>query len=328
MAEEWRTAAGWAAEAKAIGIDPKIVPNERRGVAAKAARESWPSRPRSGAGGGVEYPLSGLPEAFQAALRGHRARRELREARAVALVEDLPAAEDLKTYQRGAMEARAILLAEIDRLVLTGLSQGKAIATLLDLAAKRELAPVLQRAVAAANARSNATRTLTRATVYNWLKARDQAGGAVVALAPVAKPEGGIPAWAPTFMARYCQPQKPSIPMVLEDWPAGEAKPSADQVRRFLRRVDAVSRNAGRIGPRDLRKLRAYVARDTAELWPGAIFCGDGHTFKAEVAHPLHGQPFRPEVTMMVDVFTRRIVGWSVALAENTSSVADALRHA
>lgn len=77
-----------------------------------------------------------------------------------------------------------------------------------------------------------------------------------------------------------------------------------------------------------MRAHKTYVARDTSELEAGYIFIGDGHTFKAQVAHPVHKRPFRPEVTTFLDVKPRRAVGFSVALAENTWGVADALRHA
>jgi putative transposase len=77
MAEDWRTAAGWAAEAKALGVDPKkVMPHGERAVQLKADRESWSFRDRVGRGGGREYPLSGLPKAFHDALdQAERARR-------------------------------------------------------------------------------------------------------------------------------------------------------------------------------------------------------------------------------------------------------------
>ncbi|MCW2488925.1 transposase family protein, partial [Candidatus Symbiopectobacterium sp. NZEC127] len=38
-------------------------------------------------------------------------------------------------------------------------------------------------------------------------------------------------------------------------------------------------------------------------------------------------RPFTPELTLVIDGRTRYVVGWSLALAENTLAVADALRH-
>ncbi len=77
MADEvWKTAAGWADEAKAKGVDPEIMPRSERNVRAKAERESWPYREREASGGGREYPLSGLPTAFHDALdQAERTRR-------------------------------------------------------------------------------------------------------------------------------------------------------------------------------------------------------------------------------------------------------------
>jgi putative transposase len=329
MTGEWRSAAGWAAEAKALGVDPKaVMPHSERNVRDKADRESWSFRERTKGGGGREYPLSALPAVFQKAL----ARKTLKAASAELhgqLALPLLEAADLKTYQRSPMEARAALLGHIDHVMITqGISQGKAIEALIDLADKRELPPELQRAVAVANTRTNTGRTLSRATVYGWLKARGEAAGNVVALAPKAAPEVERPAYAWTLIKLWCRPTKPNITEILEGWPEGEEKPSYFQARRYLKKLDEITKNRGRMGPRLLKSLQAYVARDTSELWPGAIFIGDGHTFKREVAHPIHGRPFRPEVTSFLDVYTRRWVGWSAALAENTWSVADALRSA
>ncbi len=300
------------------------LPTSPQGLNAKAKRDGWSGRKRGDSSQAWEYALSALPAAAQKAI----AAKALAKGAPQQLQLALPEVGDLKGYQRTTMDARAALLAEIDRLVLTGMSSGKAVDALVEMARERSLAPELQRLVPLANARANATRTLTRATVYNWLKDRREAGGKVTALATASVPQAPIPAWAPTFMRLYGRPTKPGIPEVLETWPEGEEKPSYDQCRRFLKRLDAISRNMGRMGAKAIKQIKAYIARDVSELWPGAVFIGDGHTYKQEVAHPIHGRPFRPEITAILDVYTRKWVGWSAALAENTWSVADALRHA
>jgi len=328
MTEEWKSAQGWADAAKAAGIDRKVMPHSERNVRDKATRESWSFRDRDAGGGGREYHVSALPAAFRKALTHQAVKAPSRAP--VQLSLDLPRIEDMKTYQRGPLEARAALLAEIDRLVLTGHTVTHAIAAVVDAAATGALPPELQRLVPIANARGGASgsRTLSERSLKRWRAAVRQADGQVAALAPTAVPESPIPAWAPTFMQLYARPTKPGIPEVLEGWPAGEDRPSYDQAKRFLKRVDAITRNMGRMGARALKSIKAYVARDFSELWPGAVFIGDGHTYKQEVAHPVHGGPFRPEITAILDVYTRKWVGWSAALAENTWSVADAVRHA
>ncbi len=319
------TTEGWHTAAELAKLRLPGLPATKAGIIGKAQRDGWERQQRLQSGGGWLYPVSALPPEARKAL----AARSLRQNEA--LVHSplaLLAIGDLKDYQRRPMDARVALLAEIDRLVLIGHTVTAAIATMVELAAKGELAPELQRLVPIANARSGEGRSLSVRSLKRWLSDRRKAGGNVVALATAAVPEAPIQPWAATFMHLYARPTKPGIPEVLEDWPEGEEKPSKDQCRRFLRRLDAISRNAGRMGARALKSIKAYVARDVSELWPGAVFIGDGHTYKQEVAHPIHGQPFRPEITVILDVFTRKWVGWSAALAENTWSVADALRHA
>ncbi|EJZ0693954.1 transposase, partial [Escherichia coli] len=43
--------------------------------------------------------------------------------------------------------------------------------------------------------------------------------------------------------------------------------------------------------------------------------------------HPVHGRPFAPEVTFIIDGGTRFVVGWSMDLAENVFAVAGAIQH-
>ena len=291
-----------------------------RAIHLRAAKEGWSFEEEKLAGGGKRrlFRDDQLPATVQRALG--------------IAVTNLPArvdAADLKDHQRRRMEARASVLALVDHYVsIEGMTRAKAIEAVVARARARTLPPLLQDQVGVANARANDTRTLTRATLFNWLKARDRANGDVVGLATSAPAESPPPAWASTFMQFYGRPSKPNLTDVLAAWPAGEPAPTYDQARRFLKRLDAVTRNAGRLGPRALKSLKAYTIRDVSNLWPGAVFIGDGHTFKAEVAHPIHGRPFRPEITAIIDVYSRRWVGWSAALAENTWSVADALRHA
>lgn len=311
-----------AAELASMGIPG--LPATKANVIAMANRESWARRPREGRGGGFEYPVAALPPKAQRALAQ-------REIGAVALAPfELPRIDDLRAGQLSALQARIALLAEIDRLVQSGgLSRAKAVEALVTSARSRKLPSHLQALISAANARAGkeGKRTLCRATLFNWLKARDASGDAR-AIAPKAGPEAAIPPWADTLLRLWGRPTKPNLTDVLEAWPQGEVAPSYSQARRFMKRVDPITRNTGRLGPRALKSMKAYIVRDVSKLWPGAVYVGDGHTFKAEVAHPIHGRPFRPEVTAILDVFTRRWVGWSVDLAENTWAVADALRHA
>ncbi|WP_342239669.1 DNA-binding protein [Inquilinus sp. OTU3971] len=309
------------------------LPATERGIRKMAERLGWKGRNRSGRGGGIEYPVTTLPAAARKAL----AQRSLKLAAPAPVAPNQAprGADQLKSWQRTTMDARAALLAEVERLRLAaGLSRGKAVETLVDLARDGGLRPDLAAAVPLANARAgkSGSRTLCRATIYNWFKERDTAGAVALAPREAAPTRPAVPDWAPPFWRLWAQPQKWSIAHCLERLaealPANVAAPSYDQVKRFLRQMSVIDRNRGRLGPRQLKTMRAYVTRDYADLWPTAIYVADGHTFDAEVAHPIHGQPFRPEVTVVIDVATRVIVGWSIGIVENTWGVADALRHA
>lgn len=309
--------------AKAIGLSESQVKRN-------AARDGWSYEEKAVRGGRQRhYPIASLPKPVADALLTAKVSATLpvqRTQNAVAL----PVATSLKDYQRLTMLARAAILAEIDALVMEGFSQGKAVSRLVEMAAADELRADLAALIPTANARSgNGGRKLSRATLYNWLKDRAKANGNALALAPARVPETAIPAWAGPLMDLYARPTKPSLAWAVEELAARlPDAPSYDQARRFLGRLDTITRHAGRMGPRALKSYRAYVARDVSELWPGAVYVADGHCFDAEVAHPRHGRPFRPEITAIVDVFTRRIVGWSLGLAENAWDVTAAAVNA
>lgn len=315
----------WWGASELAGL--KGLPATVRGVSKIAARQSWIRRKRRERGGGYEYSIDSLPPDTRNAL----IRREVRKGDTLpAPREPLKAEQPLKDWQQETLRARAAILSEIDGLVLAGAGKDQAVRALVQMAKEKALPDHLALLVPIANARAGNKQTLSRATLYNWM--RERRDGGVEALSPAPVKEEPIPSWAGPLMRHYARPQKPSLAWAVEELarelaPGGEI-PSYDQARRFVKRLGAVARNQGRMGPRALKSMKAYVARDVSELWPTAIYTADGHTFDGEVAHPIHGKPFRPEITAVIDVFTRRIVGWSAALSENTWGVLDAARHA
>ena len=286
---------------------PQLQKSERQ-IQRDAKDCGWDARRRAGKGGGWEYSVKSLPETAQAALRKRHltahSKALVDQAASTAVARIDPAG--LKSYQRDTMQARAAILAHIDALVLAGSSLSKAINALVGMAKDGDLPPELAELMTVANARAGAGRTLSRATLYNWIEIRAKAGGNAVALAPSALAETPIPEWAGPLMDLYGRPTKPSLAWAVEELAKKlrpDLAPSYDQARRFLLKLDTITRNVGRMGPRALKSYRAYVARDTAELWPTAVYVADGHCFDAEVSHPRHGRPFRPEITTVVDVY-------------------------
>lgn len=309
------------------------LPSTQQNIKRRARQEGWPAQKRGGRGGGWEYPLSALPRQARDALLTREAAAPV-PAAADAPPADAPVLPDLPSLtdrQREVAAARAALVAEVNNLGAR-FGRSKAIDAVIAHAKAGTLRPDLQELVPVANAKANATRTLARRTVYNWVQAQDSGG--VRALAPRAgnEPDRDIPPWAAALLRAYRQPQKPSLHQAVAalraDPPEGVTPPSYDQARRFLAKLDPITKAKGRVGPNALRAYKAFTRRETSDLWPGAVFSADGHSFKARVINPLSGKPFTPEVTAVIDIHTRYVAGWSCGLAENSVDVLEALSAA
>ncbi|MBR5940566.1 MAG: transposase [Neisseriaceae bacterium] len=192
-----------------------------------------------------------------------------------------------------------------------------------------------------ANARKNNNRTLSVPSLMRWVKAVRESASSfefMVKLSPKPPhseiPLDGLP-WIGAFLSFYRKPNKPTTVMAYDEFRAwwleekqGDTAnlPSFSTVQRVVKRLPEIVKQVGRKTGSELRQVMPYIERDWSGLKPNDVWIGDGHSFKARVAHPVHGNPFKPEVTMIIDGHTRLIVGWAVSLAENTLAVADALR--
>ena len=70
-----------------------------------------------------------------------------------------------------------------------------------------------------------------------------------------------------------------------------------------------------------------YVTRTTDDMWPTTVYTADGKTFDAEIEDPVSHNAIRPEITTVMDLVTRKVVGISLGRSENQKSVAEALRR-
>ena len=249
---------------------------------------------------------------------------------AIAPSSDPTAIPAMKDWQRQRMDARLAVLRHLDHLVEgEGITRERAINRLLGDAEAGRLPDQLRAMLPMANARSGQSgdRTLSRRTLQRW--AADAKLG-MEHLAPKAS-DRAMPGWLPQLLAIYRQPQEPSLSWAVQalvgQLPTGARAPSYDAARRWLIKVGAVERERGRMLPRELKTIKPFRRREKPD-YPFDVLTADGHTFDAEIAHPEHGRPFRPELTMVVDVATNRIVGWSAWEKESTWSVMDAFRMA
>ena len=251
-------------------------------------------------------------------------------APAIAQPQEPRSIQDMKDWQRQRMDARVGILHYLNRMAReNGLSAERAVARLIAQADEKRLPDDIQRLIPLANARSGQSgdRTLSRRTLQRWAK---EAREGLDRLAPKAT-DRVTPSWLPLLLDIYRQPQKPSLSWSVQTLvgrlPEGAKAPSYDSARRWMDKVGAVERERGRMLPRELKTIKPFRRREKPE-YPYDILTADGHTFDAEIAHPEHGRPFRPELTMVVDVATNRIVGWSAWEKESSWSVMDAFRMA
>ncbi len=144
---------------------------------------------------------------------------------------------------------------------------------------------------------------------------------------------GHNPVHIAAFLRFYCRPNRPPVKesyRAMVPWlqERGLSVPSYSTVSRIEQSLPVTVKYRGRVTGSEWRSLKPYVERDVSMFFANDIWVGDGHSFKAKVAHPIHGQPFTPEITFILDWVSRKIVGWSIALSESTIAVSDAFRHA
>lgn len=145
--------------------------------------------------------------------------------------------------------------------------------------------------------------------------------------------EGHNPVHVAAFLRFYCHPTRPPVaeayrrmvPFLAEN---GLPEISYTTVCRIEASLPVTVKYRGRVTGSEWRGLKPYIERDVSMFKANDIWVGDGHSFKAKIAHPQHGQPFVPEVTVIIDWVSRKIVGWSASLSESTVAVSDAFRHA
>lgn len=323
------------------------LPNSERGIQKLADREAWSFQKRAGRGGGREYPLTVLP----AETRNHLLDRMVttlpekvcnlpvpagETLPAVAEpAADLPAITTLKKWQVETMDARIYFMRLIEQAVENNIGVNAAIRRIVQQAAYGILPPEVQALVPVANKRGGKDtrkRSLSDTSMMRWWSAWLKKGKRPQALAPKSVERDEMPAWAPYFLQVYRVPQKISVAHAIEDLaallPPDIPLPSEHQARRFMKKHSRLDIQKGRMTGKELKSLKGFIRRDTSEFQPLDICLCDGHSFKADVGHPVSGRPFKPEVCGVIDAVTRVCTGWSAGLAESSMTVADAYRHA
>lgn len=320
------------------------LPTAHKNVLEQAKRENWNSQKRQGRGGGLEYELASFPQEIQT---------EIRTKFAVSVVQSKPKpvavrAEidlgSLTTKQRDIADARMALVAKVLELEDSGMSRIKAVKFFCGLAKNGKLPADLVGLVVTANAKANGKRTVGERTLNQWVIdycKSENAEQRLKVIAPQVRQPVDVAElnWLPEFLAVYRNTNGVNVTEAYQEfvwrWQNAyadqplwlDSMPSLHQVRRVMSKFSKLFKAIGRKTGAELRALNTYVKRDWSVLKANDVWVGDGHSMKMKVAHPDHGRPFIPELTMVMDTASRFIVGWSVSLAENCLVVADAIRY-
>lgn len=268
-------------------------------------------------------------------LEAYRGSPQLMEERLNALTEN----------QRQVADARAALVREVFLLEDQGnIGRLKAINYVVSKARSGELPPLLQAAAVTANAKRGSGRTISRDPLYQWVLKYSQAQNAaerLLLLAPGKREEMKVEeiSWLADFLAEYRQSNGRPMTEAYEDfvaeWNRRHAEepymlqiiPSYDAIRRVMKKLPEVVKQKGRVTGSEYRQIEGFTRRDWDAMPVNYVWIGDGHGMKLKCAHPIHGRPFSPEVTFVIDGATRFVVGWSLDLAENVFAVAGAIQH-
>lgn len=328
----------------------EILPSTERGIQIRVQKESWPFIEVAGKGGKngkrreyapppdvmkqiqarkLEEALDGpedLPPPTE--MEGKPAVRN--EETPLALPETVCIVDGSTEQQRLCESSRRGVLAAVERVMAeAGVSKEAAITTVLTQAKMPGFEHIAKLFSLAADGRGGGGKLPSVRTIKRWFAARERNS-----LAPkISQKDMNVPSWLPLFLECYRLPMKPSVAEAYRFFlrrleSDGNECPSIHTVRRWLDKMGNVERERGRRGARDLKNILPHKRRDFLHLKPAAIYTADGHTFDAEVLNPLSGLPFRPEITTVLDVGTRRCMGWSVGLAESRFTVLEALSHA
>ena len=328
----------------------KSLPSTKAGVIYRAKKDDWSNRKRSGRGGGVEYAFDSLPAEVQAEIKAkaYKAlvpKQSADAARQVATIanRDLQSLDDA---QRATADARIQMTLLVGQYEAALGSRNKALDAVVAMSRDAAL-PVDDHAdynaiCAKARASARGKVGIGKRALHDWCIAADKCNTPTERLAALAPQKQGQPKiaptqmeWLPDYMAVFRNTNGVGMAEAYRTFEkayaakhGADAVPHYDAVRRALDKMPKFLREAGRLTGAKMKALKTYQKRDWSGLMNNDVWTGDGHSLKMKVAHPEHGQPFTPELTLIMDTASRYIVGWSLAYAENNIAVGDALRHA
>ena len=340
-----------------------MLPKTRQAIEIKAKNDGWQFQfvKSNGRNGQKKlFLLSGMPQEVQEAIKEQQIANMLKESKPAPLpstakkknpvvrkqlkqmglqIDDT--VNGLTEKQRDIAHARMSIIVEVNKMMdIGGMALKPAAQYVIHQINSGLVTEHLLHMVEIANARSSKKRTVGLSSLMAWTKAFNAAKSAnerLAVLAPMpTKKEIPLVAysnWLPDFLNHWAKKSSPTLAYAyrkfVEQWEKDgksiDELPTIDVVRGVYQKMPIVMRERGRVTGSEYKALLPFVRRDWLALNPNDVWIGDGHSFKAKVAHPEHGQPFKPEVTVIIDG-CRYVVGFSFSLSESTIAVSDALR--
>ena len=344
------------------------LPGTSRNIRERAKKEGWQTQKRQGVGGGCAYHVDSLPDEAKTVLREKiyqqvlatktnstpvRASKcgEAKPRKELALIRQCPAllereVNSLTEKQKQIADARAVLVMEVEKLRDAGMSRTAAVNFVSMGSRKGTLPEHLMKASELANARKGSSRAgVGTRSLQEWVSVFESTKPGIERMAMLApghlkakKPEQIK--WLPDFLAHWRSRKGPCLTEAYRDFKAewtaiyaGQpamigACPSYDAVRRAMEKLPLREKARGRVSGSAALAYECFQKRDWSQMPVNGCWIADGKSLEMKVAHPAHGRPFTPELTLIIDGRTRFVVGWSLALSESVIAVADAYRYA
>lgn len=250
----------------------------------------------------------------------------------------------LTEKQKQIADARAALAMEVEKLRDAGMSRTTAVTYISSASRKGTLPEHLMRAVELANARKGTRIGVGTRSLQEWLSVFEATKSGAERLAMLApghlkakKPEQIK--WLPDFLAHWRNLNGPSMSEAYrsfrKEWKTVYSEqpdmldscPSYDAVRRAMAKLPRREKAFGRVSGSAKLTYEVYQKRDWSTMPVNGCWVSDGKSLDLVARHPIHGQPFTPELTLVLDGRTRYCVGWSLRLSESMDAVLDAYRY-
>lgn len=226
--------------------------------------------------------------------------------------------DEMPTVKQQLATSRFQLLQPVLAMTQGGVSAASAIENLL---ASIDNGQCDQSIVAVANKLGRKGQPPSKATLYRWFGSYEKGGlpGLVSSSKGRQRVDYG---WEARALYWHQQPSKlaaAAIAVLLIEEKFEDVTES--RVRRYLKSLPDDIANKKRIGSKFYRDTQMPSRlRNTDVLPVGHTYQGDGHTIDVYLSHPNTGKPWRPELTVWIDIRSRYIVGFYLTEAESSIS--------